>query len=103
MNINKKFDRFKQWTNERLGAEARTGLSEDFKALEMEMNLRHEGMFSVRHVMCNCSCSSRPRQDAQIHGHIRQVALEACRGRRPREADPGRPSWLHHGHPRRGL
>ncbi|OAL02825.1 BAR-domain-containing protein [Phaeosphaeriaceae sp. SRC1lsM3a] len=44
MNINKKFDRFKQWTNERLGAEARTGLSEDFKALEMEMNLRHEGL-----------------------------------------------------------
>lgn len=44
MNINKKFDRFKQWTNEKMGAEARTGLSEDFKALELEMNLRHDGM-----------------------------------------------------------
>jgi hypothetical protein len=44
MNINKKLDRFKQWTNEKMGAEARTGLSEEFKALEVEMNLRHEGM-----------------------------------------------------------
>lgn len=44
MNINKKFDRLKQWTNEKMGAEARTGLSDEFKALEVEMNLRHEGM-----------------------------------------------------------
>lgn len=44
MNINKKLDRFKQWTNEKMGAEARTGLSEEFKALEVEMNLRHEGI-----------------------------------------------------------
>jgi hypothetical protein len=44
MNVTKKFDRLKQWTNEKMGAEARTGLSDDFKALEMEMNLRHEGM-----------------------------------------------------------
>lgn len=44
MNINKKFDRLKQWTNEKMGAEARTGLSEEFKNLEIEMNLRHEGM-----------------------------------------------------------
>jgi hypothetical protein len=51
MNINKKFDRLKQWTNEKMGAEARTGLSEEFKALELEMNLRHEGM----HVLAPCS------------------------------------------------
>jgi len=44
MNINKKFDRLKQWTNEKMGAEARTGLSDEFKALEVEMNLRHEGL-----------------------------------------------------------
>jgi hypothetical protein len=54
MNINKKFDRLKQWTNEKMGAEARTGLSDEFKALEVEMNLRHEGM----HEFEPCSCSS---------------------------------------------
>jgi len=54
MNINKKFDRLKQWTNEKMGAEARTGLSDEFKALEVEMNLRHEGM----HESAPCSSSS---------------------------------------------
>ena len=49
MNINKKFDRLKQWTNEKMGAEARTGLSDEFKALELEMNLRHEGMDAPLH------------------------------------------------------
>ncbi|KKA21909.1 BAR domain protein [Rasamsonia emersonii CBS 393.64] len=44
MNVNKKFDRFKQWAGERMGGEAKTNLSDDFKALEAEMNLRHEGM-----------------------------------------------------------
>ncbi|KAH8727711.1 hypothetical protein GQ44DRAFT_786402 [Phaeosphaeriaceae sp. PMI808] len=51
MNINKKFDRLKQWTNEKMGAEARTGLSDDFKALELEMNLRHEGMDKMQKSM----------------------------------------------------
>jgi hypothetical protein len=44
MNVNKKFGRFKQWAGEKMGGEARTGTSEEFKALEMEMDLRHEGM-----------------------------------------------------------
>ena len=43
MNVNKKFDRFRQWGREKLGAEIQTGTTEDFKALETEMNLRHEG------------------------------------------------------------
>lgn len=51
MNINKKFDRLKQWTNEKMGAEARTGLSDEFKALELEMNLRHEGMDKMQRSM----------------------------------------------------
>lgn len=29
-----------------MGGEAKTGTTEDFKALEAEMNLRHEGMRS---------------------------------------------------------
>ena len=45
MNINKKLDRLKQWTGEKMGGETKTGVSEEFKALEMEMTLRHEGMF----------------------------------------------------------
>lgn len=43
MNINKKFDRLKQWTGEKMGQESKTAVSEEFKALEMEMTLRHEG------------------------------------------------------------
>ncbi|CRG87112.1 Meiotically up-regulated gene 137 protein [Talaromyces islandicus] len=44
MNVNKKLDRFKQWAGERMGGEARTNVSDDFKAMETEMNLRHDGM-----------------------------------------------------------
>ena len=43
MNINKKLDRVKQWAGEKMGAESKTGVSDEFKALEMEMSLRHEG------------------------------------------------------------
>lgn len=43
MNVNKKLDRLKQWTGERMGKEVKTGVSDEFKALEMEMALRHEG------------------------------------------------------------
>lgn len=46
MNLNKKLDRFKQWTNERLGAESnKTTTSEEFQTLEAEMALRHEGSY----------------------------------------------------------
>ena len=43
MNVNKKFDRFKQWGRERMGSEVKTDSSEDFKMLEVEMALRQEG------------------------------------------------------------
>lgn len=43
MNVNKKLGRFKQWAGERMGGEAKTNVSDDFKSLELEMNLRHEG------------------------------------------------------------
>lgn len=46
MNVNKKLDRFKQWAGERMGGEVKTNVSDDFKALEVEMALRHEGMYS---------------------------------------------------------
>ncbi len=43
MNVNKKLDRLKQWAGERMGGEAKTNVSDNFKALEIEMGLRHEG------------------------------------------------------------
>ena len=44
MIVNKKFDRLKQWTNEKLGAsEVKTSLSDDFKSLEAEMQLKFDG------------------------------------------------------------
>jgi hypothetical protein len=43
MNFIKKADRLKQWAGEKMGGEAKTSTSEDFKQLEMEMTLRHEG------------------------------------------------------------
>jgi hypothetical protein len=44
MNINRKLDRVKQWAGEKMGAEAKTNVSEEFKALELEMALRHDGI-----------------------------------------------------------
>jgi hypothetical protein len=43
MNINKKLDRVKQWAGEKMGAEARTNVSDEFRALELEMTLRQDG------------------------------------------------------------
>lgn len=43
MNVNKKFDRLRQWGKEKMGAEIKTGPSDVFKALEAEMNIRQEG------------------------------------------------------------
>jgi hypothetical protein len=48
MNVNKKLDRFKQWAGERMGGEVKTNLSDDFKALETEMNVKHEGGQDLR-------------------------------------------------------
>ena len=43
MNVQKRLGRFKQWAGERMGGDAKTDVSDEFKALEMEMSLRHEG------------------------------------------------------------
>jgi len=47
MNITKKFDRAFQWAGEKMGAEAKTTMSEDFKNLETEMALRFEGKWPL--------------------------------------------------------
>lgn len=44
MNINKRLDRVKQWAGEKMGADVKTNVSDEFKALELEMALRQDGM-----------------------------------------------------------
>ena len=44
MIVNKKLDRLRQWTNERMGGEVKTNTTDQFKALETEMELRQQGM-----------------------------------------------------------
>ncbi|KAG8159155.1 hypothetical protein KVR01_010816 [Diaporthe batatas] len=51
MNITKKFDRAFQWAGEKMGSEARTNMSDDFKALETEMALRFDGMVKLQSSM----------------------------------------------------
>lgn len=43
MQLTKKFDRAFQWAGEKMGNEAKTSMSDDFKNLETEMALRHDG------------------------------------------------------------
>ncbi|KAI1767957.1 BAR-domain-containing protein [Hypoxylon sp. FL1150] len=43
MNFTKKIDRAFQWAGEKMGQEAKTSHSDEFKNLETEMALRHEG------------------------------------------------------------
>lgn len=43
MKFTKKIDRAFQWAGEKMGGEAKTTHSEEFKALEAEMNLRSDG------------------------------------------------------------
>ncbi|KAK7434557.1 hypothetical protein CaCOL14_011163 [Colletotrichum acutatum] len=44
MNFTKKFDRAFQWAGEKMGSESKTGQTDEFKNLEMEMQLRYDGM-----------------------------------------------------------
>ena len=43
MHFTKKFDRAFQWAGEKMGSEAKTSMSDDFKDLEVEIGLRHDG------------------------------------------------------------
>lgn len=43
MHVNRKIDRLKQWAGEKMGGDIKTNVSDDFKALETEMNVRYEG------------------------------------------------------------
>ncbi|KAK3328116.1 hypothetical protein B0T19DRAFT_400906 [Cercophora scortea] len=51
MNITKKLDRAVQWAGEKMGSEAKTNMSDEFKQLETEMALRFEGMERLQRSM----------------------------------------------------
>ncbi|KAJ5562877.1 hypothetical protein N7535_002677 [Penicillium sp. DV-2018c] len=51
MHVNKRIGRFKQWAGERMGGEAKTCLSDDFKAMETEMAVRYEGVDRIHKAM----------------------------------------------------
>lgn len=51
MIVNKKLDRFKQWAGERMGGEIKTNTTDNFKALEQEMDLRQHGMEKLQESM----------------------------------------------------
>ncbi|KAF3926096.1 Endophilin-A2 [Dactylellina cionopaga] len=42
--MNKKLDRVLQWSKEKMGNDSKTAATDEFKAMEMEMQMRHEGM-----------------------------------------------------------
>ena len=41
----KRLDRLKQWAGEKMGGEVKTTVSDDFKSMEAEMELRHTGTY----------------------------------------------------------
>lgn len=80
MHVNKKIGRFKQWAGERMGGEVKTNLSDDFKAMETEMGVRHEGgclRLILRDLSAKPPDSTRRRPYAQVHDHLCQSHLQA--------------------------
>ena len=82
MNVNKKLGRFKQWAGEKMGGEAKTDTSEDFKALEIEMNLRHEGLYRKLYTIIQLLIPYRHGEAPKVHDPLRQVYFTQ-RSRRP--------------------
>jgi hypothetical protein len=103
MNINKKLDRVKQWAGEKMGAESKTNVSEEFKALEMEMQLRYEGTFARHNCRCSLLTSPRYGEAPEVHDRLRQVPLEAQRSRGQGKDSAGRISRTDYDTPWRGL
>jgi len=71
--IGKKLDRVKQWAGEKMGGEAKTNVSDEFKALEMEMTLRHEGMEKLHKSMTGYVKSLSKRNEVEDKEKIMPV------------------------------
>ncbi|KAK3715386.1 hypothetical protein LTR37_007114 [Vermiconidia calcicola] len=73
MNVNKKLGRLRQYAKERMGGEAATTTTDDFKMLEMEMDLRHTGMDRLQQ-SSNAYVKSLSKRD-QGEGKEKQLAV----------------------------
>ena len=79
MNIIKKLDRVTQWAGEKMGQETKTAASEDFKALELEMALRHDGESANALRGLFIDSFYRNGQIAQVYDDLHQVTFKAQR------------------------
>lgn len=89
-----------------MGGEARTSVSNDFKALEAEMNRRHEGEQLVSRRKLSAVGSQDVHRDGshiQVHDGIHQGHLQAERRRRQGEDLADCTLGQRHGHPWRGV
>ncbi|ESZ90788.1 hypothetical protein SBOR_8817 [Sclerotinia borealis F-4128] len=75
MNVGKKFGRVKQWAGEKMGQESKTAVSDDFKSLESEMQLRHEGMEKLQKSMTIYIKSLSKRNEGDDREKILPVAF----------------------------
>lgn len=80
-----KLGRLAAWGKEKMGTDSKNSLSEDYKALELEMQMRHEGMLDFSMVPRTVLSYYRHREDVWLHGHLRQVLDQADRRRWERE------------------
>jgi len=76
MNVNKKLGRFKQWAGERMGGEAKTSVSDEFKSLEVEMDLRNQGQHAFGHQTGPALTLLRHGPSPQIHDCVYQDPIE---------------------------
>ena len=76
MIVNKKLDRLKQWGRERMGGEVKTDTSDEFKGLQMEMQLRQDGMLKTTcwHQSTEELTSARHGPLAALRNRVHQVA-----------------------------
>ncbi|KAI9646262.1 hypothetical protein NHQ30_005703 [Ciborinia camelliae] len=75
MNVGKKFGRVKQWAGEKMGQESKTEVSDEFKSLESEMQLRHEGMEKLQKSMTIYVKSLSKRNEGDDKEKILPVAF----------------------------
>lgn len=77
MNINKKLGRVKQWAGEKMGAESKTGVSDEFRNLETEMQLRHEGRSTLscfREPQANFRSTGMEKLQKSTTGYIKSMS-----------------------------
>lgn len=74
MIVNKKLDRFKQWAGERMGGEVKTNTTDNFKALEQEMDLRQAGMEKMQESMSGYVKAVSKRSDLEKKEKLLPIA-----------------------------